>query len=169
MENSRVGSGHNPREAVTRGSGQHDPRVVFYWPVGRTRAFGSRIRHGYHIPLSYPESSLVPILNNTPLVSYSSIKTPPNLFTHARIHLYPLQLSHISLRETNMKASLFLNYRPTGPIRGSDLRVRINGLAAQGGSTRMKPVSHGSIKRVAGRVGSGQEALKSRESGRVGS
>ena len=60
---------------------------------------------------------------------------------------------------------LFLKCRPTGQIRGSDLRVNINGLAGQGDPTRMKLVSHGAIGRW--RVGSGQEVLKSRGSGRV--
>ena len=53
-----------------------------------------------------------------------------------------------------MNSNLFSKCRPTGQIRGSNLRVKINGLAGQGDPTRMKPVSHGSIGRW--RVGSGR-------------
>ena len=49
-------------------------------------------------------------------------------------------------------------------MRGSNLRVKINGVAGQGDPTRMKIVSHGSIGRW--RVGSGQEGI---EISRVGS
>ena len=66
------------QEVTTRGSGQHDSRVVFCSSAGRTRAFGSPIRHLKHFPLSYPKACLVPILNHTPSVSYLSIQTPPN-------------------------------------------------------------------------------------------
>ena len=118
-----------------------------------------------NFPLSYPKASLVPILHNTPLVSYSDIKTPPNSYTHARIHSYPLQPGHISLRGTKMNIKLFLKCRPTGQIRGSSFRVKLNGLAGQVDPTRMKPVSHGSIGRWW--VGSGQDVLKSCGSGRV--
>ena len=120
------------------------------------------------------------MLTSTPLVSYSSIKTQPNPYTHARIHPYPLlQPSHLSLRGTKMTTKLFFKYRPTGQIRGSNLRVKRNGLAGQGDPTRTKPVSHGSIGRwrvgwgrvgsgdfQISRVGSGQQFFKSR-SGRV--
>ena len=55
--------------------------------------------------------------------------------------------------------------RPTGQIRGSNLRVKKNGLAGQGDPTHMKPVSLGSIGRW--RVGSGRDVFKFRGSGRV--
>ena len=46
----------------------------------------------------------------------------------------------------------------------------IYGLAGQGDPTRIKPVCVSLVNRnVAGRVGSGQEVMKSRGSGRVGS
>ena len=66
-----------------------------------------------------------------------------------------------------MNIKSFLKCRPTGQIRGSNLRVKINDLAGQGDPTRLKPVSRGSFGRW--RVGSGQKVLKSRGSGRVGS
>ena len=76
--------------------------------------------------------------------------------------------------------NLFLKLRPTGRIRGSNPRVQANGLAGQGDPPRMKPVSHGSIRRwrvgssrvrskgfEISRVGSGQEFFKPHGSGRV--
>ena len=42
---------------------------------------------------------------------------------------------------------LLLKCRPTERIRGSNLRVKTNGLAGQGDPTRMKSVSHGVIGR----------------------
>ena len=74
------------------------------------------------------------------------IRMPASIHTH-----YP---GHTSLLGTKRNMKLFLKRRPTGQIRGSNLRVKINGLADQGDPTRMKPVSHGSIGRW--RVGSGQ-------------
>ena len=62
-----------------------------------------------------------------------------------------------------MNTKWFLKSRPMGHIRGSNLRVKINGLAGQGDPTRMKPVSHGSIGRW--RVGSGKDI--SNRTGRV--
>ena len=63
---------------------------------------------------------------------------------------------------------LFVKCRPTGRIRGSNLRVKINGLrAGEGDPTRMKFVSHGVNRKVAGRVRSVQEALVSRGSVRL--
>ena len=66
-----------------------------------------------------------------------------------------------------MNIELFLKCRPTGRIRRSNLRLKINGLTGQGDPTRMKPVSHGSIPRW--RVGLGQDVLKYRGLGWVGS
>ena len=70
-----------------------------------------------------------------------------------------------------MNIKLFLKCRPTSQIRGSNVRVKVNGLAGQGDSTRIKPASHGSIGRWwvgSRRVASGQEVSKARGSGRVG-
>ena len=56
-----------------------------------------------------------------------------------------------------------------GRIRGSNPRVKMNGLVGQGDPTRMKPVSYGPIEGGgSGRVGSGEEVFKSRWSRRVG-
>ena len=57
------------------------------------------------------------------------------------------QATYTSLRGTKMNIQLFLKRRPMGRIHGSNPRVKINGLAGQGDSTRMKTVSHGSIGR----------------------
>ena len=67
-----------------------------------------------------------------------------------------------------MNVKLFLKCRPTGWIRESNPRIKINGLAGQGHPPRdMTPgQSEGG---ESGRVGSGQKVLKSRGSGRVGS
>ena len=48
-----------------------------------------------------------------------------NIHTHARIHSYPLQSGHISLRGTNINIKLRWECRRTGQIRGSNLRVKI--------------------------------------------
>ena len=132
---------------VTRGSGQHDQIVVFFWPAGRIHASGSRTRHLKHLPLSYPNTYLVPILNKTPLVSFSKSESPTNPHTHAPIHPYPLQPGRISLPGTRMTIKLFFKCRPTSPIRGSSMPVMMNGLAGHGDPTRIKPVSHRSIGR----------------------
>ena len=64
------------------------------------------------------------------------------------IHPHPLlQPSQISLRGTKNTIIFFVKCGPTGQIRGSNLRVKINGLGGQGDPTCMKPVSHGSIGR----------------------
>ena len=119
--------------------------------------------------LSYPTAFLVPILSTTPFVSYRNHQTPRNSYTHACIHIHPLQPGHISPRDTKIIPQVFLKCRPTGQIHGSDFRVKIYGLAEQVQSTRMRPVSHESIGRW--RVGSGR--VRSRGfhnlAGRVGS
>ena len=107
------------------------------------------------------------------LVSYSNIETPPNPYTHAHIHPYPLQPGQKSLWGIKMNIKLFLKCRITSRIRGSNPRVKINGLAGQGHPTRdMARVSR-VTRKVAGRVGSGQHAVGSgwvrRFSTRVGS
>ena len=78
----------------------------------------------------------------------------------ASIYTATTARSYISLRDTKMNTNLFLNCRPTGQIRGSDLRVKINYLAGQGDPTRMKPRVSRINRKVAGRDGSGQEASK---------
>ena len=134
-----------------------------------TRASDPRIQH------LNTSRSLIPILNNSPFVPYSNIETPPNPYTHAHTHPYPLQPGHISMRGTKMKFKLFFKCRPTGQIRWSNLRVnKKNDLAGQGDPTRITPVSPGSIGRCRVgstvskfcRVGWGQEAFKN---SRVGS
>ena len=64
----------------------------------------------------------------------------------ASIHNHYRQVI-LSLRGTKMSSKLLLKSQPTGQIRGSNLRVKNNGLAGQGDPTRIKPVSHGSIGR----------------------
>ena len=66
---------------------------------------------------------------------------PASIYTH-------YSQNHISLRDTKMKSKLFLKCQPTGQIRGSNLRVKINGIAGQADPIRMKLVSHGSIGRT---------------------
>ena len=165
--------GRTRKKRVTRGSGNMNREQLSADPPGRTRASGSRIRHLKHFPLSYPKASLVPIPNKNPSVLFSNNKTPRNPYeTHVRIHPYPLQPGHISLRDAKVNVELILKCRPTGRIGGSNSRVEINSLASQGDPTRMKPmpdVSVGKWRIGSGRVGSSQEALKSRRPGRVGS
>ena len=69
---------------------------------------------------------------------------------HARIHLNPRKPGHISLRGTKINITLLFfssKCRPTDRIRESYPRVKIIGLAGQGDPTRMKPVSHGSLRK----------------------
>ena len=67
-----------------------------------------------------------------------------------------------------MSIKLFLKCRPTGQIRGSNLRAKINGFAGEGDPTRMKPVSHESIEGGrSDRVGSGTFEISRVGSGRV--
>ena len=119
MKSLRIGSDHDPRETG-------HSRVGPAWPAScflLTRGSDPRIRLAdptlKPFPLSYPKTIMVPILNNTPLVSCSNVKTPPNPYTHVRIHPFPLQPGHTSLRGTKNIVDLFLKCRPTGRIRGS--------------------------------------------------
>ena len=67
-----------------------------------------------------------------------------------------------------MSIQLFFKFQTTGRVRGSNPPVKINGLAGQGDPTRMKTRISWANRKVAGRVGQGQEFLKSRGSGRFG-
>ena len=65
---------------------------------------------------------------------------------------------------------LFLKRRPMGRIRGSNPRVKINGLAGQGDPTRMKPGRTGQSKGGgSGRIGSGGFEIWWVGSGPIGS
>ena len=158
---------------ITRGSGQHDPRVIFCRSAGRTSSSGLRTRHLKHVPLSkHPKASLVPILQEYSFGIKFRHQTAPNPQTHAHsIHTHYSQATYISLWGTKINIKLFWECRPSGQIRGSNLRVKMfDFLADQGDPTRMKPVSH--VRKVAGRVvstffpnlvgrvGSGQKAFK---------
>ena len=135
---------------ATRVSGQHDPGVFSQLTRGADPTLEK-------LPAFRPKAHLVPVLNNTPLVSKSSIETPPNAYFlkywHVGIHPYPLQPGHISLGSTQMKIFVVVEVSTRGP----DPWVEINGLEGCGDPTRDRPVSHGSIGTCP--VGSGQEVF----------
>ena len=114
---------------VTRGSGQHDPRVISASPrVGP--AHPARGPETSKASLFLPESFyLAPVLSNTPSASYPNMNhsNTANLHTHARIHRCPRRQGQISLQGSKVKIQLFFICRPTGRIRGSNLHVERNG------------------------------------------
>ena len=105
---SRVGSGYDPRETGQLRVGLAQPASCF--PL--TRGSDPRIRPADRIlqklPSFCPTASLEALPNSTIFVrvSYSYIETPPKIHAHFRIHPYPLQQGHISLRGTTIDIDL---------------------------------------------------------------
>ena len=163
MKSSWVQSRDYPRETGRSWVGPAYPLSCFRLTRGSHLRVRAADRAVQKVAAFCPKASLVPTLNNTidSSVSYSNVKIPPNLYTHVRIHPYPLQSGHIPLLivwDAKMSLELFRKFRPTGRIRGSNARVEKMVSRVEGARPAPWPVSHESIG--IWRVGSGQEVYQ---------